>query len=265
MALTNEEVLWNEALGYVGEYEIEDTSASRLLKQYRLCSRFYASSRDQTLIVHPWNEAMLSIIISQEEKKPVYGYERKFTKPSDSIRIWSVNDSLGADPRLNFSGIFPWDVEGDFIMSNAGQSPPSWATATVYVDGQFVTDSDLTYEVLVSHTSDTIVNDVASGNIISKGGDYKIVYVRYIWQLTDIDKFSPKLREAIAIRLASKVITGLTNDTQGKKDLIAEWETLTMPSARSVDAQQGKPRPIFSSEWLRSRSEGMAGGGWYVV
>jgi len=37
-----------------------------------------------------------------------------------------------------------------------------------------------------------------------------------------------------------------------------------MPQARSVDAAEGKPRPISSSEWIRSRQAG-ASGSYYVV
>lgn len=260
MAITGERIIYNLALDYVGEYYVEDDSDTDS-KQYIICERHYDQVRDEVLAAHPWNEAKVRVIIAQEADKPIYGYNLKYTKPG--IRVLSVNDSTGADVSNNQAGVYPWEVEGDYILSDAGETPQSWATDTDYVDGEFVNDGTLTYEVLVSHTSDTIANDVASANLVSAGGDYKIVFVEYIQQLTDTTKYGAKLVQAIAVLLASRVITHLTNDTKGKVNLIEQFEKLTMPKARSVDAQQGKPREIFNSEWLRSRAGG--DGGWYVV
>lgn len=256
MALSGEEQIYNLSLGHVGEYKVEDTPASRLLKQNLLCIRYYDQARDLTLASHPWNEAKKRVIIAQDSDNPIFGYDRQYSTPSDFLRILSVNGSLGADRRLNAEGVDAWEVENEKILANAGEVPPIWKTSTAYIDGQFFTDDSITYEVLVSHTSDTIVADLASDNIVSAGGDYRIVYIEYIWQLTDTTKFKPNLKEAISVQLAIKIVTGLTNDTKGKVDLINEFERLTMPKARSVDGMQGKPKPIFSSEWLRSRTAG---------
>ena len=306
MALTDEELIYNEALGYIGEYQVEEGVTDS--KQYELCSRFYAKSRDMSLASHPWKEATKSVIIIQDTTDPIFGYDRRYSKPSDTLRVLSVDNSIGADVLLNQQGVQAWEVEGDYILSNSGESPPTWATATEYLDGQFVsvtpdawvtstsyidgqyvksgntvyevladhtsdtisndvtagniisrgTGSTVSYEVLVTHTSDTVVNDITSGNISVSGDkvDARIVYVKYVWQLTTISKFSTHLREAIGIQLASKVIIGLTNDTKGKVDLINEFERITSPKARSIDGSQRKPKPIFNSEWIRSRTAG---------
>lgn len=317
MALTDTEVIFNEALGYVGEFNIEDTSASRLTKQYLTCDRYYTKSRDMALASHPWKEATKSIIILQDADDPLLNdYDRRYSKPSDSLRILSVDDSLGTDLRNKAMGVDGWELEGDYILANAGETPPTWDSAIKYIDGQFVSitpatwvtstsyivgeykkSGTLIYEILVAHTSDTVSNDVTSGNIISRGTgstvtyevlvthtsdatgstaaaqqavdiaagnistsgdtiDARIVYVKYVWKLTDTTKFSTHLREAIAVQLASKVITDLTNDTKGKADLISEFEQLTSPKARSIDSSQRKPKPIFNSEWIRARRSG---------
>ena len=256
MSLTGQELIHNLGLGLVGEFGVEDTAASRALKQNLLCIRYYPSARDLTLRAHPWNEAKKRVVIAQTSDEPVFGYDRRYSVPSDSLRVLSVNDDLGADVRLNFSGVDAWEVEGDYILANAGLAPPTWKTSTDYIIGQFVTNSSVTYSVAVTHTSDDFDDDVTDGNLVTTGGDYRIVYVEYIYQLTDIDSFSPKLKQAIAMKLAIKVVVPLMNDIKGKAALIQEFETLTMPKARSVDAQQGKPRKLFSSEWLRSRTWG---------
>lgn len=309
MALTGEEEIYNLALGYIGEYKVEDTAASRLLKQYTLCSRYYDQARDLALKSHPWNEAKKRVIIAQDDDNPIFGYDRQYTKPTDSLRVLSVNDSLGADQRNKADGIRAWEVENQKILSNAGEIPQTWATNTKYVDGEFVsstavtwvtgtsyvadqfvknstlvyqvlvdhtsdtisndvtagnlatgiTGSTGTYEVLVSHISDTILTDIASANISATASEARIIFVEYIYQLTDTTKFSEDLKNAIAQQLAIKVITPLTNDTKGKIDLINEFERLTMPKARSVDGAERTPKPIFSSEWIRSRTQGTRG------
>ena len=310
MALSTQEVIHNLSLGYIGEYRVEDTTASRALKQNLLCIRYFDQARDEVLASHPWNEAMLRIIIAEDAVRPIFGYDRKYSKPSASLRVVSVADDVGADVRNNAEGIKKWEVEAEKILANAGVIPQTWttdtqyydgefvsttakvwATGTAYIDGEFVKNGSLVYEVLVDHTSDTIANDVSSANLeagvkgstgtyevltnyissstvkaditasdlSASGSAARIVYVRYVTQLTDITKWGPKLKQTIVMKLAIKIITGLTNDTKGKIDLINEFETLTMPKARSIDAAQGTAKPIFSSQWIRSRSSGTRG------
>lgn len=309
MSLSGEEQIYNEALGYIGEYKVEDTAASRLLKQYLLCKRYYEKSRDMALASHPWKEASKPVILIQDTVPPLLkNYDRKYPKPGDCLRVLSVDDDLGADLRNNAQGVDNWEIEGEYILSNAGVSPPTWSSGTKYYTGEYVdvtpdtwssgtayivgqyvksgttvyevliahtsgtlatditngklvswgTGSTAVYEVMANHTSDTVTNDISAGNINASGDrvDYRIVYVRYVWKLTDTTKFSTHLKEAIAVQFASKIITGLTNDTKGKVDLINEFENLTSPKARSIDSAQRKPKPIFNSQWVRSRQAG---------
>lgn len=269
MALSDAEVMYNLSLGLIGEYEV--TEGDTTSKQAILCIRYYEDARDETLADHPWNFATMDVILYEDTDRPIFGYDRKYTKPTDCLRVLSVDNSTGSDVSRNQAGIPAWEVKGDYIHADAGAAPPSWSSARAYYDGQFFTSANVTYEVLVSHTSDAtganeaarIAVDVAAGNIESKGGDYKIVYVEYIFQETDLDNWSPKAKYALSVNLASKVITGLTGDTRGKEGLINEYNGLVMPQARSTDAAEGKPRPIFHSEWLRSRQ--MGSGGYYVT
>ncbi len=310
MALSALEVIYNEALGNVGAAEIEDTTASRLLPPNLICVKYYDQARDEVLSCHPWNETMVRVIILEDTTEPVFGYDARYSLPSDSLRILSVDDSIGADTRNNASNVFPWEIQGVFILSDAGQSPQTWtvttnyntgeyvsttpvtwATGTAYIDGQFVKSGTLVYEVLANHTSDTIANDilssdlgagkvattgtylvagtytsssailtdVANGDLTPAGAGARIVFVSYVQQLTDTTKYSSKLRQAIVMKLAIKIIVGLTNDLKGKADLINEFEQLTIRKARSNDAMQMKPKPIFSSSWTRSRQSGIYG------
>ena len=306
MALSDQEVIHNLALGRIGEFGVEDTAASRLLKQNQLCIRYFDQARDITLRAHPWNEGKKRVVIAQDSDNAVFGYDRQYTQPIDALRILSVNDELGSDTRNKAAGVFDWEVENAKILSNAGEAPQTWATNTKYVDGefvsekasvwvtstaylvgQFVQDSGLvyqvlvnhtsdaiaadvtagnlaagvqgstgTFEVLVSHISDTTLADVAAGNIQATASEARVIYVEYIYQLTTTSLWSSNLTEAVATQLAIKVEPGITGDPQANDRLINEFERLTMPKARSMDGAEGKPKPIFNSAWIRSRSSG---------
>jgi hypothetical protein len=220
-----------------------------------------------------------------------------------------VDNSIGSDVSRNQAGVPAWEVKGDYIHSDAGakpdtwaaskkyydgqffsSTPVTWATATAYIDGQYVTDGTLIYEVLVSHTSDTIANDIVSLDLgagvsgssaiyevatthtsttvaadialtylTPRGVDTEIVFVEYIWKQTDMDEWSAKAKAALALKLAIKVIVDVGGDQKRKTELINEYEALVIQQARSADAAEGKPRPIFSSSWLRSRKGGYSG------
>ena len=174
-------------------------------------------------------------------------------------------------------------------------TPDTWAAGTDYVDGQYVkvgttiyevlvdhtsttvaadivsldlaagvTGTYVTYEVSTTHTSTTVVADIVLTYVANIGIDREIVYVEYVWKQTDMDEWSAKAKSALALNLASKVVVGLDGDYKKKEALINEYQSLVLPSARTTDAQEGKPRPIFTSSWLGAR-RGSGGGDYFVT
>lgn len=270
MALSDAEVMYNLALGLFGEYKV--TEGDITSKQAILCIRYYTDSQNEVLEDHPWNFAKKDVILYEYTDEPIFGYNKKYATPTDYVRILTVDNSIGSDVSRKQPGVPAWEVKGGYIHSDAGETPSSWSSAKDYYDGQFFSYDSTTYEVLVTHTSDAtgataaaqIAVDVAAGNIESKGGDYKIVYVEYIWKQTDMDEWSAKAKSALALKLASKVVIGLGGDAKLKEGLINEYEGLVMPQARSADAAEGKPRPLFHSSWLAAR-QGGGTGDYYVV
>ena len=263
MAFSDAELIYNLALGYIGAYNV--TEGDTASKQAVICIRYYLDALKETIASHPWNFAKKDIILYEHTDRPIFGHDRKYAIPSDSLRILTVDNSIGSDVSRKQAGIPAWEPKGDYIHADAGATPPSWSSDKDYYDGQFFSSSSITYEVLVTHTSDTtgvneaaqIAVDVAAGNIESKGGDYKIVYVEYLWEQVDIDKWPSKAKQALYTNLASKIVLDLYPDALKRREaLIAEFERLVMPQARSIDAAEGKPRPIFTSEWLRARQTG---------
>lgn len=307
MALSDAEVMYNLALGLIGAYKVTEGDVTS--KQAILCIRYYTDSQNETLEDHPWNFAKKDVILFEDTDRPVFGYDRKYTPPTDYARILTVDNSIGSDVSRRQAGVPPWEVKGDFIHSDAGAGPNSWSTGVKYYDGQFyavtpdtwvtatayiddqfvksgstfyevlvnhtsdtianditagnlaagITGTSVTYEVLVTHTSDTVVADITAANVVSRGIDKDVVYVEYVFKQVDMDEWSAKAKAALALKLAAKIVVGLTGEEKKKELLINEYERLTMPQARSADAAEGKPRPHFRSSWLAHRRQTSSG------
>lgn len=197
MALTNEEVMYNIALGYVGEYQVEDTADSRLTKQYGLCSRFYDLARDMIMTRHNWNEATERVIVIQSATAPLFEYSFKYAIPTSpkSLKIVAVGNrnSWGMPSR---GDIWPWEPAGSFILTNNSEGAPSWgsgvdyiagqyvsdtnrawATATAYLDGQVVQSGTTAYEAASDHTSGVLADDVTAGKMVDIGEQTKNTYL----------------------------------------------------------------------------------------
>lgn len=74
----------------------------------------------------------------------------------------------------------------------------------------------------------------------------KIVYIK---RITDPNEFDPLLVDAIVNRLQIKFAMPLSNTRGLVKDLIEEYEKITAPIARTVDAQENShPNKVMISE-----------------
>jgi hypothetical protein len=246
MTLTAEEIIiCNLALGEVGEASITSGMPSNA-KQYELCERYYDEVRKEVLSEHVWNEAKTRTILVQEATAPLFGYDYQFAIPDDFVRAVRLGDG---DNDWDH-----WEVENGYLLTNLAQSPIAWAVDIDFVAGQYCTLSDVTYLCNTSHTSAAATSPATDTTTwTTTGGDYSILELEYIYDLTDTSKWSPKLKGCIAQKLAQKVVVGLTNNPKAKADLINEYENLTLRKARSADAQQGRIRPIFKSFWWNSR------------
>lgn len=185
MALTAVETIYNLAIELLGDQRITDSADSktgRTSKQYGLADRYYAIARDNMLSRHNWNEAVEQVIVAQEAptSNPLFEFNRKYSKPSDSLKILSVG-KRNVYGMPSQGDIWPWEVVGEFIMSNADQTPQlwitetdyvagefisrameSWVTATAYVVGQFVSQGGSVYVCAIAHTSGTFATDLAA-------------------------------------------------------------------------------------------------------
>jgi hypothetical protein len=242
MALSDLQILYNVALGYIGDYEVTESDTSS--KQYSLCTRFYEQARDEVLVAHTWNEAIERSAVLQASVAPIHTYSYKYALPADCLRVISIGNDT-----------YDWQVEGDYILTDYIIEPDDWTTGEDYVAGQYVSRNSVTYLCNASHTSATAtdpVTDVVTWT--TQNADYGYLNLTYIKQLTTISSFSPRLYNAIAMNLAIKIATSIAGgDTKLRMQLLEEYEKLVLPQARSVDSMQGRPKPIYNSEWIRSR------------
>lgn len=79
--------------------------------------------------------------------------------------------------------------------------------------------------------------------------------VRYIYDIEDITKFSPKFLMAFAKKLSSYLAHGLTGSLNMAGGL-SEIADDDMASAKTLDAQQTPPRKVQRSRWAAAKDRG---------
>ena len=75
----------------------------------------------------------------------------------------------------------------------------------------------------------------------------------YIKRITDTNEFDPLLVDAISIRLAIKFATSVTNSRKMTADLIEQYERITLPLARTIDAQETSGDAFITEDWQTAR------------
>ena len=128
--MTTQTEICNIALGWIGGNRITSLDVEEPSKEWLLCSENYDSLRDAVLEEREWTFAVKRAILNPDPAEPVFGSERMFRKPSDSIRILTVHDNSVirpqpiTSPQVANRGVHEipqadgWQVEGDFILAN---------------------------------------------------------------------------------------------------------------------------------------------------
>ena len=285
----------NQSLGMLGAKEI--TVGGTTDQNHIYCTTFFDDARDEILAAHRWNFAKKRAF-ALETTKPLFGYDNAFTYPSDAIKIWGIDEAPDAE----------WELEGSLVLTNHGDRPKAWKTAEIYIvndyvkvtpdtwatgvaviDGQYLLSGDLIYEVLVSHTTDTIANDVTAGNLISRdegsegtyliaiahtsdtvaadiaagnltpaGGDSEVLAVEYVYQRTDVDAWPISARQSLIINLARMLVPAVKqNEDAALKLQIMLYgspkATGYLAIARTIDAQEGGIMSVTTRTLLTSR------------
>ncbi len=285
----------NQSLGLLGASEI--TVLDTTDQNHIYATIFFDDARDEMLAAHRWNFAKKRGF-ALETTKPLFGYDNAFTYPTDAIKVWGIDEAPDAK----------WELEGALILTNHGDrpkawktaeiyivneyvkvTPDAWATATAVIDGQYLTSGDLIYEVLVSHTTDTISNDVTAGNLISRGegslgtyliavahtsdtvaadiaagnltpagGDSEILAIEYVYQRTDVDAWPVSARQTLIINLARMLAPAIKQNEEASLNLQSMLyggpkTTGYLSIARTIDAQESGPMSVTTRTLLTSR------------
>lgn len=242
MSLSSEQItVCNLALGLFGEVEIVGAQTST--KQYKLCDKFYASTLKETLSEHNWNEHKKRAMLLEDSTAPLFGYSYRFAMPTDCIKLLRIGDGD--------NDWTEWEVEDGYILTDKAQSPATYTVGDTYVAGQYLSYGDVTYLVNTGFTATAWATDASY--VTTQSGDYSVLYVEYIYYNTDTTTWSPRFLDAMVHNLAIKLVVPITNNPKNKELLLQEYENLTLRKARSVDAQQGKPKTLFRSLWWNSR------------
>lgn len=86
--------------------------------------------------------------------------------------------------------------------------------------------------------------------------DEDVAQVRYVRRLEDAGQFDPLFAEAVAVKLASKLAQPLTGSRTLGAEILQEYEGITAPLARRVDAQEDRSRrkqPWVESAFVMAR------------
>lgn len=89
--------------------------------------------------------------------------------------------------------------------------------------------------------------------------DAEVANVRYIRQVTDANLFTPLFIEALAVKLAALLAQPLTGSRDLPTQLLSEYERITGPKARRLDAFEGRPKgklPWVNSALVAARRRG---------
>ena len=285
----------NQSLGMLGASEI--TVVDTTDQNHIYCTTFFDDARDEILAAHRWNFAKKRAY-ALEATKPLFGYDNAFTYPTDCIKVWGIDEAPDA----------LFEVEGALVLTDHGDRPKAWVTSEIYIvddyvkvtpdtwatgvvviDGQYLLSGDLIYEVLVSHTTDTIAADVTAGNLISRGegsegtyliaiahtsdtvaadiaagnltpagGDSEILALEYVYQRTDVDAWPKYARQSLVINLARMLAPAIKQNEEKSLNLQAmlygsKKVTGYLDVARSIDGQESGIMSVTTRSLLTSR------------
>jgi hypothetical protein len=201
----------NLALDHLGAEYI--TSLSEDTPQAIACNQQYDICRRSLLRAHPWNFASKRASLAEDVTTPAFGYDHRFTLPTDCLRVLATED------QLNDNIITNPDFNGYLTVSNALAFPQ----ADNY--------------------------KIESGFLLSNSGT---VSISYIFNQTDVAKFDTTFIDVLALKLAWTICYKVTGNSSRRKDLMEEYKAMLV-DAKSSDGQEGTKERVERSSWLSVR------------
>ena len=242
----------NQSLGLLGASEI--TVAGTTDQNHIYCTTFFDDARDEMLAAHRWNFAMKRAYAIQTTD-PIFGPDNAFTKPTDCIKVWGIEEAPDA----------LWSMEKGAIITDEGSAALSWELDKVFLAGQYITSDtsgdDLTYLVDTTFTGAVEATDLAS-NATSQSADLDVLKIEYVYQRTDVDAWPVSARQTLIINLARMLVPAIKQNEDASLNLQTMLyggpkTTGYLAIARTIDAQEGGIMSITTRTLLTSRRSRM--------
>jgi hypothetical protein len=253
MPLT-ELALCNLALGHLGEAPIAALDSSTAAS--RACVQCYGTTRDEVLRSHRWNFAAKRAILTP----PWQSLTSYASYTLDGVAVVRVNKTAhgyttGQRVRLKDADIATgaWIISvidsASFALVGCAYNASvlTYTSALMSLvptfgwDYQFILPSDCLRIMEEGEGENGQSKDwIIEGRLLLSNRDTcNLVYVS---QVTNVTVFDSVFVQALAVRLAvvlSEIIRGTTGKTE---QLNAQYERITAPLARRVDANEGRRR-----------------------
>ncbi len=209
------------------------------------------NARDEIISAHKWNFAKKRAY-SVQTTKPIFGLDSAFTKPTDCLKVWTIEQK----PLAVF------EVEGSSILTSEGNAPPDYDDDGVdYLAGQYIlsdfTDTELTYSVDSAFTSSDEETDLSS-YCTALASDFQILETEYVRQVTDVSTLPVWLRRCVTLNLAIYLSAPIKQNEKAALN----FQTMLYGSpkvqgmmglAMSFDAQEAGGTKFVTSTFLASR------------
>lgn len=153
----------------------------------------------------------------------------------------------------------------EVLRSHRWNFATSRVALTQYVDAPvfgwtyaYVLPSDFIRALEVNDSEDGLGDPwaIESGKLLTDQGSVNLVYIR---REVDVAKWDPIFCEAVSLKLAAKLATVLRGSSAQIPDLVSEYERVTAPLARRIDANEGMDRqPLMPlrSRFINARTAG---------
>lgn len=234
--MASEVDIWNLALTYLDLSDVVH-SPNDQGEAAAVCKRWYNHARRKVLASAHWDFAMkfpaLALVLDQTTLPtttpyPYPGWRYVYRRPQDCLRFLSVSTQYGI--RANPFPAFWWNLCGA-----SGVSANSWGP----------------WRPPFSEMLDTIGTPANQAiNIVT---DQSAAFGVYVADVTNVNIFSPHLREAIAWELAIPIAGPLSANQNAKKNAEV-MARASLTSALGVTLNEKQPDPYPNSPAITCRN-----------
>lgn len=139
--------------------------------------------------------------------------------------------------------VHPWNFAVKRTSLAPSTTAPDWGFTNAF---PIPADS---LRILEIKDSDAFNYQFENKNILS---DESVLYIRYIYQVTDPNLYDSIFINVVANRLAVELCEPLTQSNTKKQSLLQDYE-LSLTRARNIDGQENPPASYVEDEWIKAR------------